>query len=861
MITGKGLSVVSTVVAFFVVAQEFHLSITSLGSDRYLIRTEDTAAGVPVAETQVEWPVDDWLQQAKPRMDDPIIGLLKGEANLNKGAPGFHKLGETLYNALFHEGAIRESWLRAQGIAQNREEMLRLRLGLKDSRLQRLPWEVLHHDGHPLTTRYDLTFTRYAANFLVGQTLEVGDFLSTDTRLRVLMVIASPDDQDSLKLIKEVEHIQKVLQTENAASPPVDITLLKQPDRSTLAQALEQGNYQVLHYAGHSDFGDSGGDLSLVNQQTGLTERLSGDDLAGLLVNNRVVLTVFNSCRSAHTAGDDAEMDWRQQNLMQALVNRGVPSVIAMAERIPDEVAIAFTQLFYKNLRKGYPIDLSLSRTRQGLIAAFGSDQHYWALPILYLQPDFDGYLMGDAPATESDRDAEVSELPEAAANVLPQASPQRATSDNGTVDLLKQLENTPPPEDDDNAVANFVKQLSETSTLAEEPLMPAPHKEDLVDNNSERTGMAIYDTLPEVPLKEPQPDELAQPSEPPAQPSQNGKRPHSRQQPQLQPRQLPKSQPQNIAEKSPLIWFALGLVALFTVFGLAALALWWSNRLADPSSTTDSESSVASVESVGSPDVDVLIREAQQAIEQGRFADARNDFEKALVQEAIGKTDQGAATNAILPIVLDAQQSDLAYIEGRLIWQRLAQTGEDAPSLEQELQQREWVTQARDVWENLDNDFMKGRIAQGFAYYAAGDWSDAVDSWEAAERIYEDQRIRQNPDNSPPADPLILHVYAGLAMAHWELANLNLEALEAEDLETLSETERTTLQNEADSELAIARDYFSQLQNLDTSDRMSRQPLETINDSPETWDNWFWTDNLLNDWSRIRREFGSEEG
>ncbi|MEL6383027.1 MAG: CHAT domain-containing protein [Cyanobacteria bacterium J06626_18] len=841
--------------------QEFHLSITSLGSDRYLIRTEDTAAGVPVAETQVEWPVDDWLQQAKPHMDDPIIGLLKGEANLNNGASGFHTLGETLYNALFHEGAIRESWLRAQGIAQNREEMLRLRLGLKESRLQRLPWEVLHHDGHPLTTRYDMTFTRYAANFLVGQTLEIDNFLRTDSSLRVLMVIASPGDQDHLKLLHEAKHIKEVLGAANEATPPVDITVLEQPDRNTLAQALEQGNYQVLHYAGHSDFGDSGGDLSLVNRQTGLTERLSGDDLAGLLVNNQVVLTVFNSCRSAHTAGDDAEMDWRQQNLVQALVNRGVPSVIAMAERIPDEVAIAFTQLFYKNLRKGYPIDLSLSRTRQGLIAAFGSDQYYWALPILYLQPDFDGYMMGDDHTTENELPTAAPELPEAAPQSPGESAPNRTPHNNGAVDFLAELENTSPADDDEEAVANFVKQLSETSTATDEPPMPAAQEEDLVDTPSERTGMAIYDTLPEVPLKA-TPDTESPESDGRSQPSQNGKRPTTRQQPQRQPQQLPTTQPQRPSEKSPLIWFALGLVGLFAVFGLGALALRWANRSPEPTPTAATEQPAPEVEPVGSPEANVLISEAQQAIEQERYADARNDFEQALVQEAVGNTEPNAATDAILALIGDVQQPDFDYIRGRLTWQQLARIGEDELSVETESQKRGLVLRARDSWENVDNDFLKGRVAQGFAHYAAGDLTGAIESWEAADRLYENQRQQQqNPADATPADPLILHVYAGLTMAHWELANLNLEALEAEDLATLSESERATLQTEADRERAIAGDYFAQLQTLDASDRMSPQALQTINEAPETWDNWLWTDDLLRDWGSVRREFGGEEG
>ncbi|NJN92159.1 MAG: CHAT domain-containing protein, partial [Leptolyngbyaceae cyanobacterium SL_5_14] len=82
-----------------------------------------------------------------------------------------------------------------------------------------------------------------------------------------------------------------------------------------------------------------------------------------------------------------------ERNLAEALVGRGIPAVLAMAERIPDDVALTLSRLFYRNLKQGYPIDLSLSRARQGLVSAYGSHQLYWALPILYLHSEFDGYL------------------------------------------------------------------------------------------------------------------------------------------------------------------------------------------------------------------------------------------------------------------------------------------------------------------------------------------------------------------------------------------------------------------------------------------------------------------------------------
>ncbi|NJR67077.1 MAG: CHAT domain-containing protein, partial [Leptolyngbyaceae cyanobacterium CRU_2_3] len=181
--------------------------------------------------------------------------------------------------------------------------------------------------------------------------------------------------------------------------PEIDLTILDQPGRERLTQALEQGRFDVFHYAGHSNLGQAGGNLYLVNNRTGLTEELSGDDLAGLLVNNGIRLAVFNSCRGSYAPTADLNKAAESGNLAEAVIKRGIPAVLAMAERIPDEVALTLTRLFYRNLRKMYPIDLSLNRSRQGLIAAYTSNQSsYWALPILYLHPEFDGYL------TPSDR-------------------------------------------------------------------------------------------------------------------------------------------------------------------------------------------------------------------------------------------------------------------------------------------------------------------------------------------------------------------------------------------------------------------------------------------------------------------------
>ena len=395
------------------VSQEFILSVTPVGDDEYLVRTEKVAPGVPLAEEQVRWPIDQWLALSSQLMNDPLLGVLQGQAAQGTGsagrassrsaknsAPNLVALGQQLYNGLF-QGNLRDSWTCARGIAQHRREVLQLRLGLKGRGLPRLPWEVLHAGDRPLATGTDVIFSRYQPGTSLFKQTRI---LPSTGPIKILMAIASPSDRDSLQLKREVLHLQQELQnraahpTKNTQhAPEIQLTILEQPDREQLTQALEQGHYQVLHYAGHSNLGSRGGELYLVSSRTGLTETLSGDDLAGLLVNNGIQMAVFNSCRGAYGDPSDLADNSPERNLTEALVKRGIPAVLAMAERIPDDVALTLTRLFYRNLNQGYPVDHSLSRARAGLISAYGSHQLYWALPILYQHPDFDGYLTGNS--------------------------------------------------------------------------------------------------------------------------------------------------------------------------------------------------------------------------------------------------------------------------------------------------------------------------------------------------------------------------------------------------------------------------------------------------------------------------------
>ncbi len=485
--------------------QEFNISVTPIGGDEYLVRTEWTP-DVTAAEERVCWPVQDWLEQASLLMNDPLLGLLRGDAissppfaaphggiDAGGGAISLVEFGQSLYNSLF-QGMLRDSWMRAQGIAQHRREVLRLRLGLKDPRLPCLPWEVLHAGDRPLATGTDIAFSRYHTK---SAPLIQSPAIALDEPLRILMVLAAPSDQERLALRQEATDLKSELEStidrRGGQIPDIKVEILDQPDRAQLTQALEHQQYQVLHYAGHSNVGAAGGSLYLVNRTTGLTETLSGDDLAGLLVNNGIRMAVFNSCRGVYTATSypslQAGASYGEGNLAEALVKRGIPAVLAMAERIPDDVALNLSRLFYRNLRRAYPVDLSLNRARQGLVSSYGSHQLYWALPTLYMHPEFDGFLQPLVAQGEEEWTTPSPSWEPAVAPAHNQASfavdlenPFDAVSYGDEDDWLDpELPTELQGRSADDSVAQLVHQLSQGVTSGESAYSPAPLEENLL--------------------------------------------------------------------------------------------------------------------------------------------------------------------------------------------------------------------------------------------------------------------------------------------------------------------------------------------------------------------------------------------
>ncbi|MDB9466061.1 cell division protein HetF [Dolichospermum circinale] len=849
--------------------QEFHLSATPVGQNHYLLRTEQVASGVPLAEELVHWPVAEWLAIAGYLMDDPLQLVLEGEMT-TKNTVNLVDLGQELYNALFQR-TLRDSWITAQGIAQNHQQVLRLRLGLKDPRLARLPWEVMHAGDsygalryRPLATGPDITFARYQSGIAsnaywlraYGERKLSPSHLqahhlptpAAERGLKVLMVISSPRDlvqldllkQEAINLKAELHRQALKLADGNHHLPEIELTVLDEPGREELTQALEQGHYDILHYSGHSNLGANGGQIYLVSKKTGLTETLSGDDLAGLLINNHIQMVVFNSCFGAYRAKAGAGEDSGEQNLTESLVKRGIRSVLAMSERIPDEVALTLTQLFYRNLSQGYALDLCVSRVRQGLISAYGSQQMYWALPILYLQREFDGCLTPQCnlsghiatsrglsellneyqppQQTNHHHYSAVANNPEnfmAIDDVLNPDLGEETTEVDWLLadtwgDLGDEIEydDSTNYDQDSAIVSDLFRQLDNRTTTSEGQSMKA----ELIQGSNELSEMQVSEV-----------EEHLNWGNVPTSITPTPLNIQKRQiNPPLSPTPLVTSSNRYHKSKSSLL---LGLVGASAITMILSVAWWWHQRQSQQRLLSNipplpgeniSSNQYPSINLTNSA-TGIVTATATTQLSQGNLKDGLSAIHELLNRGAF----TAAETALNLIPVQDTQNPSVNFVWGRLAWQSV-QTGNNKYSIDDA--RRYWARAVQNQPESiLYNN------ALGFAYYAENNLNYANDAW------FKSLNLALKPQQNGSAkigktkypqisgEPEALTAYAGLALGLYKSAQNQPADKRQKYLQEAIKLRQMVIQN-------APADF--------TMEKLSR--------------NWLWTQQAIADWQSL---------
>ncbi|WP_041763530.1 CHAT domain-containing protein [[Leptolyngbya] sp. PCC 7376] len=291
-------------------------------------------------------------------------------------------LGVQMWQWLF-QGAIAESFARAEGVALGQKEALRLRIDVRDPNLLPLPWEIMQQEmgKQAVSLNPQVFFSR-----TIGDVAPL-NLQSTGRSLNILLVLGAPENgNDSLDLKTEAERLQNIWQTKSFGQVQGDILI--QPTPSELAETLSSKNYQLFFYSGHGEPAADGGQIFLND-----ADKLNGKELAQILTQSGIRLTVFNSCWGAKSLQQNHQAI-ATSSLTEVLIHHGLPSVLAMRDPISDDEAIAFITSLSQAFCKHKPVDESVAIARQNLLAQFKFNSPAWTLPILYMHPEFDGQIL-----------------------------------------------------------------------------------------------------------------------------------------------------------------------------------------------------------------------------------------------------------------------------------------------------------------------------------------------------------------------------------------------------------------------------------------------------------------------------------
>ncbi|MEQ1689226.1 MAG: CHAT domain-containing protein, partial [Sphingopyxis sp.] len=250
-----------------------------------------------------------------------------------------------------------------------------------------LPWEVMtRRNDSPMVISTQTVFVR-----------SLDSPRPTDPRpftppLKILVLRSNPEGSGVLNLKRESDALESIW----AKLPNVEVDFVE-PVKAKILDQLAQEDYHVLHYMGHGDFDADRGGMLLLENEDGSAHLVSATDFAVWLKDEPLRLVFLNACSTGTTPARNGPHPYT--GVAAALINTGVPAVVAMQFPISDQAAIDFARTFYFRISQGLPVDAAAAEGRKAL---YSNEATEWITPVLYLRAgDGNLFSVGEAEATK----------------------------------------------------------------------------------------------------------------------------------------------------------------------------------------------------------------------------------------------------------------------------------------------------------------------------------------------------------------------------------------------------------------------------------------------------------------------------
>ncbi|MEQ1726355.1 MAG: CHAT domain-containing protein [Sphingopyxis sp.] len=317
-----------------------------------------------------------------------------GTGDAKKAAPpprSVTDLGVELFEALF-QGETRDLLSRMEAEARrlpNTGVRIRLSLNLAGANMAEiaaLPWEVMtRRNNAPMVISTQTVFVR---SLDTPRPIDPRPFTPP---LKILVLRSNPAGSGVLNLKRESDALETIW----AKLPNVEVDFVE-PVKAKILDQLAQEDYHVLHYMGHGDFDSDHGGMLLLENDDGSAHLVSATDFAAWLHDEPLRLVFLNACSTGATPERSGPHPYT--GVAAALINNGVPAVVAMQFPISDQAAIDFARTFYVRISQGLPVDAAAAEGRKAL---YSNEATEWITPVLYLRAG-DGNLFSAAAAGPS---------------------------------------------------------------------------------------------------------------------------------------------------------------------------------------------------------------------------------------------------------------------------------------------------------------------------------------------------------------------------------------------------------------------------------------------------------------------------
>ncbi|HET6372823.1 MAG TPA: CHAT domain-containing protein [Candidatus Polarisedimenticolia bacterium] len=260
-------------------------------------------------------------------------------------------------------------------------EYVRIQVLSNQPDLQALPWEYLQEPDAPAGPNNARGVVRIVPT--IGMPTPRPRHLKA--RVRLLFAYADPIDQGPVAW----EDIQATITRDFSSrlGKALEIDVIEGTSTEALTKALSAKPYDILHFNGHGAVvrdaeNREAGHLILVDPRTGKRDPLSAERLALLVTGSNLQLVILSACSSS--SGDFSR---EYAVVAQALVDRGVPAVVANQFPVTNSVAATFASGLYTKLLQTGDIDEAVANGRLMLAMQppMGQGaQLEWGIPTLY---------------------------------------------------------------------------------------------------------------------------------------------------------------------------------------------------------------------------------------------------------------------------------------------------------------------------------------------------------------------------------------------------------------------------------------------------------------------------------------------